>query len=45
MRMALKDLNLQSLDIIHAGEESFRMHKKIRAVSILNLLTDLHPLY
>ena len=44
MRMALKDLNLQSLDIIHAGEESFPMHKKIRAVSILNLHTDLHPI-
>jgi predicted AAA+ superfamily ATPase len=44
MRMALQDLSLQRLDIIHAGEESFRMHKKIRAVSILNLLTDLHPL-
>jgi len=44
MRVSLNDLNLQRLDIIHAGEESFRMHKKIRAVSILNLLTDLHPL-
>jgi predicted AAA+ superfamily ATPase len=43
MRMALKDLNLQRLDVIHAGEESFRMHKKIRAVSILNLLADLRP--
>jgi predicted AAA+ superfamily ATPase len=44
MRAALKDLYLQRLDIIHAGEESFRMHKKVRAVSISNLLTDLHPL-
>lgn len=44
MRMALQDLNLQRLYIIHAGEESFRMHNKIHAVSILNLLTDLHPL-
>lgn len=44
MRMALKDLNLQSLDIIHAGDESYRMHKNIRAVSIVNLFTDLHPL-
>jgi predicted AAA+ superfamily ATPase len=44
MRAALKDLYLQRLDIIHAGEESFRLHKKVRAVSISNLLTDLHPL-
>jgi predicted AAA+ superfamily ATPase len=43
MRVALKDLNLQSLYIIHAGEESFPMHKKIRALSIMNLHKDLHP--
>lgn len=44
MHMALKDLNLQRLDIIHAGEESFQMHSKVRAVSINKLLTDLQPL-
>jgi hypothetical protein len=44
MRTALKDLNLQRLDVIHAGEESFSLHKKVRAVSMSNLLTDLNPI-
>ncbi len=44
MRMALTDLNLQSLDIIHAGDETFPMNNKIRAVSFKRLLTDIQPL-
>lgn len=44
MRNALTDLNLKSVDIIHAGENTFPLMKKIRAVSLSRLLTDLKPL-
>ncbi len=44
MRHALKDLKLQRLDVVHAGESSFPLAKKIRAVSLSRLLSDLEPL-
>ena len=44
MRSALTDLNLQSLSIIHAGETTFQLGKKIQAISLSRLLDDLHPL-
>jgi len=44
MRYALSDLRLQSLDVIHAGEHTFPLDKKIRAVSFRNLLKDIQPL-
>ncbi len=45
MRHALSDLHLQSLDVIHAGEHTFPLDKKIRAVSFKNLLKDINPLH
>jgi predicted AAA+ superfamily ATPase len=44
MRSALTDLRLQSLDVIHAGDETFPLGKKVRAVAFNRLLGDLKPL-
>jgi hypothetical protein len=44
MRSALSDLRLRSLDVIHAGESTFPMDKRIRAVALSRLLEDLKPL-
>jgi len=44
MRSALKDLDLESIDVIHAGDHTFPMHERIRAVSASRLLTDIEPL-
>jgi len=44
MRSALADLNLDRLDIIHSGETTFGLGRKIRAVAWKRLLTDLKPL-
>jgi predicted AAA+ superfamily ATPase len=44
MRYAMSDLHLRSLDVIHAGETTFPMDKKIRAVAFRRLLQDINPL-
>jgi predicted AAA+ superfamily ATPase len=44
MRISLSDLNLKSIDIIHAGDKTFQLSEKIRAVALPNLLTDLKKL-
>jgi predicted AAA+ superfamily ATPase len=44
MHVALSDLKLQRLDVIHAGEHTFPLDTKIRAVSLSRLLEDLKPL-
>ena len=44
MRNALKDLKLRSLDVIHAGERTFGLAEKIRAVAFPRLLEDIRPL-
>jgi len=44
MRNALSDLKLNRLDVIHAGENSFPLGEKIRAVSWQRLLIDIRPL-
>lgn len=43
MRTALTDLKLQRLFVVHAGEHSFDMSKKIRAVALRHLLDELKP--
>ncbi len=43
-RTALADLELERLDIVHAGEHTFPLDEKIRAVSIERLWQDLPPL-
>jgi len=44
MRSALADLRLQRLVVIHAGEETFNLHKRVEAISFSRLLTDLRAL-
>ena len=41
MRTAMADLDLRSLDLIHAGDETFPLAKNIRAVAAGRLLGDL----
>lgn len=40
MHIALEDLKLDSLDVIHAGSDSYPLIKGVRAVGISRLLTD-----
>jgi hypothetical protein len=44
MRNALKDLKLRTLDVLHAGEQTFALAEGIRAVAFTRLLKDLKPL-
>jgi len=44
MRSALSDLKLNRLDVIHAGDNTFPLSEKIRAVSWQRLLIDVQPL-
>jgi predicted AAA+ superfamily ATPase len=44
MRSAINDLNLKSLNVIHAGEKTFQLDKKVRAIGFVNLLDDLDAL-
>jgi predicted AAA+ superfamily ATPase len=44
MRYAISDLNLQSLDVIHAGDHTFPLDKNIRAIAFKSLLQDIKPL-
>ncbi len=44
MRSALTDLRLHRLIVVHAGEEAFKLHRKVDAIPVSRLLTDLQPL-
>lgn len=44
MRIAMSDLKLSHLDLIHGGDYSFPLDKKIRAVSLTNLLKEVKRL-
>jgi hypothetical protein len=44
MRLALEDLGLDRLEVIHAGDRSFPLAAKIRAVSWRRLFSDTVPL-
>ncbi|MBN1343533.1 MAG: ATP-binding protein [Phycisphaerae bacterium] len=41
---ALKDLNLDRLDVIYPGERTFPLAAKVRAVGLARLLDDVEPL-
>jgi predicted AAA+ superfamily ATPase len=43
MRSALADLELERLDVIHAGDDTFPMADKIRAVALRRVLQDVPP--
>jgi uncharacterized protein len=44
MRVAMKDLRLSRLDVIHAGKDTFLLAPTVRAVAASRLLEDLKPL-
>ncbi len=45
MRMALADLRLERLDVVHGGPHSLMLAPRIRAVAISRLLADVSPLH
>jgi len=44
MRVALADLGLTRLDVLHAGAETFPLAKSVRAVAARRLLDEVRPL-
>jgi predicted AAA+ superfamily ATPase len=44
MRNAMEALQLDSLDVVHAGPETYPMSERVRALSLLNLERDLERL-
>ncbi len=44
MHIAMQDLKLDQLTVIHAGEHSFPLSNEIRGVSAHHLLTEIRPL-
>ena len=44
MNAALADLDLQRLDVVHAGDATFPLAPQIRAVALPRLLRDVRPL-
>jgi hypothetical protein len=44
MRIALEDLNLDSIEVIHAGHEAFPLARKVRAEPFAKLLESVRPL-
>lgn len=44
MRIALEDLRLDGLDVVHAGNDTFPLAPRIRAVALRRLSQDIRPL-
>lgn len=44
MRVAAEDLGQASLDVVHAGEHTFPLDRRIRALALSGVLSDLRPL-
>jgi len=44
MHAAIEHLELESLDVFHAGQQTFPMGERIRAVALERILEDLQPL-
>ncbi len=44
MRVALKDLGLERLDVVHPGGHTFPLASNIRAVALERILEDIEPL-
>ena len=42
MRTAYQELNLSSIDVIHAGESTFPLQEKIRAVAATRMIQDIN---
>jgi hypothetical protein len=41
MRIAMDDLHLNAIDIIHAGANTYQLAPQIRAVSAIRVLEDI----
>jgi hypothetical protein len=44
MRIALHDLKLDSIDVVHSGDETYPLDDKIRALALTRIDRDLRPL-
>jgi hypothetical protein len=44
MHVALEDLRLERLDVVHGGPHTFRLAPRIRAVAFERLLDEIAPL-
>lgn len=44
MHIALADLRLERLDVVHAGERTFPLAERVRAVALARALQDIAPL-
>ena len=44
MRIAVADLRLDSLEVIHAGSETYRLSDRVRAVLLARIGTEIEPL-
>ncbi len=44
MHIAIEDLGLENIDVIHAGDETFPLADRIRAVSLSRVFDDVAPL-
>ena len=44
VHVALADLRLERLDVIHAGDETYPLTDRIRAVALRRVLEDVAPL-
>jgi hypothetical protein len=44
MAVAVEDLKLERLDVVHAGDDTFPLAERVRAVALRRLLEDLQPL-
>lgn len=43
MRIALEDLELDRIDVVHAGDATFELDERLRALSLSRVLEDLEP--
>jgi hypothetical protein len=44
MRIAISDLGLERIDVMHAGRDTYPLGERIRAVSTYRIWTDVDPL-
>jgi predicted AAA+ superfamily ATPase len=45
MAIAIEELGLRSLDVVHSGDETYPLRKNIRAVAAKRILEDIEPLH
>ncbi len=45
MHIAMQDLNLKRLYVIHAGQHKFKLDKNVEAIPIEQIITALKPMF